>query len=284
MPETFSQFFFREQHRFDAVLFDIDGTLSSAGKALPGAEELLLHLKNGGVPYLLLTNDSSHSRREKSQILQRAGLPVTEDEIISSGDALRGYVSSGAYNGGLFFKCGLVGDPCFAAAAGIEVTTDPGRIIECCGCVIGEGEFNWQPAMEGVFNMLLEHPEYPCVVPNPDSYWPYVSGAGFGFGAGAIARFITGVLAEAGREVKPVFLGKPHRPIYDFAFQELRRSFGMEVRPERLLMVGDSLASDIRGGNLNGMVSALVLTGITGAAMAEQAEAEFRPQLIFSGL
>ena len=59
MPETFTSFFLRcGRERFDAILFDIDGTLSSGVCPLPGARELLLLLEAEHFPYILLTNDS----------------------------------------------------------------------------------------------------------------------------------------------------------------------------------------------------------------------------------
>ena len=49
-------------------------------------------------------------------------------------------------------------------------------------------------------------------------------------------------------------------------------------------MLGDSLASDVRGANRAGFTSALVLTGITTPEMAANADGEFRPGLIFNSI
>jgi ribonucleotide monophosphatase NagD (HAD superfamily) len=49
-------------------------------------------------------------------------------------------------------------------------------------------------------------------------------------------------------------LGKPHRPIFDAACARLAT--------RNVVMVGDQLATDIRGANDAGLVSALVRTGV----------------------
>jgi ribonucleotide monophosphatase NagD (HAD superfamily) len=124
------------------------------------------------------------------------------------------------------------------------------------------------------------------IVANPDSYWPSLRLNGMGIGSGAVARFICQVLADAGKEVKPLYLGKPYPPIYQCVFPFLRRLFPERSfdDPSRLVMVGDSLKSDIAGANTNGITSALVLSGITNLEMVENVFAEEQPKMIFSGV
>ena len=87
-----------------------------------------------------------------------------------------------------------------------------------------------------------------------------------------------------GVEIEPIYLGKPHAAIYEHTLYELERRFGVEPEPECILMLGDSLASDVRGANRAGFTSALVLTGITTPEMAANADGELRPGLIFDSI
>ena len=105
-----------------------------------------------------------------------------------------------------------------------------------------------------------------------------------GIGSGAQARFICTILKEAGVDVEPVYIGKPHPLVYQGIMGELEDRFGRKIVPDRIAMVGDSLASDILGANANGLCSCLVLTGITTPALAESAAEERKPQMIFSGV
>ena len=282
----FSEYFKAHIEDFDAILFDVDGTLASGSAVFPGVKEFLTFLEDINFPYLLLTNDACNSQQQKAAYLAKGGLPVTGKRVLSAGNAFEEWVNSGNYDGRLFFQCGKFGTPSYIEAAGIKFTTDPARINECGGVLCGEGVYDWQPAIEAAFNLLLKHPEYPMIVANPDSYWPSLRLNGMGIGAGAVARFICQVLSDAGKEVKPLYLGKPYSPIYKCVFPFLRSLFPERIfdEPSRLIMVGDSLKSDIAGANANGITSVLVLSGITNLKQAEKAPEEEQPEMIFSGV
>ena len=57
------EFWKAESVRFDAICFDIDGTLVYGPRALPGAVELIELLRRDGTPFLFLTNDGDHTRK-----------------------------------------------------------------------------------------------------------------------------------------------------------------------------------------------------------------------------
>ncbi len=283
--ETFTRYFCRcGREKFDALLFDIDGTLSSGGRPLPGAKEILTMLEEERFPYFLLTNDSCNSHEEKAAILQRGDIPVSKERIYSCGDALKFWKEDTNYQGELLFQCGKLGTPSYADLSGLRVTTNPAELPLCQGVLFGEGSYDWQPALEGIFNFFLTRPDAPMVVVNPDSYWPSCSHSGMGIGSGAQARFVCAVLKDAGIMVDPLYIGKPYSFIYRGIMAELEMRLGKKVLPERIAMVGDSLASDIKGANANGLCSCLVLSGITTPELAAQAAAESRPQMIFSAV
>ena len=277
--------FLTRDGRFRGVFFDIDGTLLTAGKLCPNAAELIGELRQRNFPHYLLTNDANHSREEKSSFLRRAGLPVAPTEIISCGSALRPLVRERAWEGRRFFILGDLGNPCFARAAGLKTSRDLQELDDCFGVIVGEGYYDWHDQMQSAINFFRRHPERPMVVPNPDSYWPGRYD-GFGVGAGGQARFLCQILHEMGVEIHPIYLGKPYRPIYELAREVLTGRFGFAAPPpwSSLMMVGDSLQSDIRGGNALGMFTTLVLTGITGRSEAEAAAPECTPDLILPEL
>ena len=283
--QTFTEFYKQNKNELDAVFFDIDGTLINGQEALPGAAELLNLLQKEECPWFLLTNDSCHSQAEKSRFMQRAGLPVDETNIISSGNVLKWWAEH-YYNGGLFYRFGSLGEPDYAISAGIEVTRESALAQECCGVIMGEGCFDWRQNLETVFNIFLKHPEYPLIVANPDSYWASLRFRGWGIGAGAVTRFICQVLKDAGKNVSPVYLGKPYAPIYNCAFPFLKSQFQQLdfSDPKRIIMLGDSLVSDIAGANANGLSSALVLTGVTSLELLENAPETQIPDMVFTSI
>jgi HAD superfamily hydrolase (TIGR01459 family) len=105
----------------------------------------------------------------------------------------------------------------------------------------------------------------PMICSNPDKV--AVVPGGTGVAPGALAA----LYEEQGGEV--LWIGKPHRPIYDACLALLG---GLE--PAEIVAIGDSLEHDIKGANGAGIASCLVQHGIhaaelrPGAAPAEQEE------------
>ncbi|MFA6291268.1 MAG: HAD-IIA family hydrolase [Victivallales bacterium] len=281
--QTFLKWWGRNSCEFSALLFDIDGTLISGKRAMPGVPALIRQLEDGAFPFFLLTNDGNHSTREKSLLLKKAGLDIKADEIISCGDALKPFARENGLAGQKFFVMGDLGKPSYAEKAGLKVEKRVKNINECSGVIVGEGTYNWQSNISSAMNYFIKYPDRPLIVPNPDSYWPNGPNGELGIGAGGKARFICTILGDYGIRLRPVYLGKPYRAIFDYAFEILKTRFGLPANlpRKRILMLGDSLASDIRGANRFGFTSGLVLTGITNHDHIRKAKPSFKPDHIF---
>ena len=249
--------------QFAALCFDIDGTLVRGGKSLAGARRLIDFLRGGDVPFILMTNDGNHSTEEKRDALRRAGIEVAAAEIVSCGHALGLLARERHLVNRKFFVMGDLGD--FAEQAGLVPLCDLEMIDDCDGVIVGESNYDWESTFNAVINFFIRNPGRLMIAPNPDTYWPD-DRDGICIGAGGKARFIQSVLTEYGLPLEEIiFLGKPYQPIYQLALEQLKSEQGLPaaVNPQRILMVGDSLRSDIRGAINAGFSSALVLTGIT---------------------
>lgn len=260
--ETFGAWFEKHRGGLDALMFDIDGVMVAGGVLVPGSVELIALLRKTGFPFALLTNDGNHSVAEKAGYLNRFGFDFREEEITSCMDGMKGVVETMGMQGKLFFVIGDTGIPCSAAKAGLQVTRDIECLPECAGVIVGEENYDWEPVINAVVNHLLRHPEQPILVPNPDEYYPGRGGTIL-IAAGGVARFIQRVAEVYGVKVSPTYLGKPYQPIFEHSHHAMEGRLGHKVKRERVLMLGDSLASDIRGANNYGYRSGLLLTGIT---------------------
>lgn len=272
---------------FGAIFFDIDGTLISGKQALPGAVRLIEYLRNSQFPFCLLTNDGNHSIDEKVGIMGRRGLNISGDEIVSCGSALAPFAQDNELVGKRFFAMGELGNPDFAELAGMKVTRDTAKISSCHGIIVGEGTYNWQENINAVVNYYIKNKTSKLmIVPNPDSYWPNGPDGEIGIGAGGKARFLCTILREYGIKIKPLYLGKPYNPVYRCALKHLRERFNLSrnITGTKILMLGDSLFSDIRGANRVGFSSGLLLTGITNMSHVKQARKNCQPDLIFKSL
>lgn len=275
----------KENHlKFDAFLFDIDGTLIAGKHPLPGAEEMLTWLRENKFPFFLLTNDGNHSLQEKSRILAKAGLHVEPQEIASCSSALKGYAVENGIMGKKVFVMGDLGKPDYAEEAGLLVTRNIDEIDECACVIVGEGSYDWHKNINAAINTFIRNPQKTMVVPNPDSYWPNGPNGEIGIGAGGKARFIKSILNEMGRDVNIKYLGKPYGAIFEYTFNLLENRFNLQrgLPRENIMMFGDNLQSDILGANNIGCASALMLTGVTNIAQAKKSEGNLKPDYVFS--
>lgn len=100
--------------------------------------------------------------------------------------------------------------------------------------------------------------DIPVLSVNPDRFAPE------GFPPRLVVR--QGSIAQMFKEQQhPVFpLGKPFKPIFETALEQIDRLVGREISREKIVMVGDSPETDVRGAHNSGLDAVLVTkTGVT---------------------
>lgn len=244
--------------RYDVIFFDAFGVLKKSGGVIPGVLEVLAWLRSQASVFVL-TNDASRSPRALGEVYTHAqhGPLVPESHVISSGllakDFLRGRFKSG--------RVAYLGKPASAfyiEAAGLEAVpvSECKSLSDIRALVLLDDEgFDWFRDVNRVVN-LLRTANVPVVVANPDLTYP-VGGDEVALAVGSLAGMIQNVL-------KRTFIrfGKPDSMMFSHAFacaHELRE----HLTKDRVLMVGDTLHTDILGANTFGIDSALVLSGVT---------------------
>jgi ribonucleotide monophosphatase NagD (HAD superfamily) len=114
-------------------------------------------------------------------------------------------------------------------------------------------DYYGQTQQRQVEALLAQHP-LPVLLANPDLVTPGENGA-----LSVVAGYTAAEWVE--RFHCPwVGLGKPFAPLYD----RLRAAFP-DLDPQRCLMVGDTLDTDILGGAAQGFVTCLTLSGACAA-------------------
>ena len=78
--------------RLRALLFDMDGVLYRGRAPLPGAAALLAFLDGAGIPYALVTNNSTHTPRQYTRLLARMGMRVPAARIVTSATSTAAYL------------------------------------------------------------------------------------------------------------------------------------------------------------------------------------------------
>ena len=255
---------------FEAVLLDLDGTLCHEDHALPGAIELVERLRAGGRKYACMTN-STHSPETVVARLHRMGIfGIDAIQVYSAANASADYVLQ-TFAGPRLPRVFNLATQSIQEILEGKVQWAAGENEPCdaviCGCPVNvyATEDRQRTAM------LLVRKGATLVGICADRVYPSPRGLEIGVGA------LTTLLAYAAG-VRPIFCGKPEK----LFFNELCGR--MNVRPERCVLIGDNLESDIAGAKGVGMKTILTLTGVARREEAERLAPTARPDWVIGDL
>lgn len=221
------------------VLLDVDGTLWEAGRQIPGAAETLQALQDAGIAVRLTTNTTRRPRRAIAAALGEVGLFVDPSRILVPASlAARRIAASGRRRTGL-----MVPRACAEDMEGIEIDTEGPDWV-----VMGDlgREFTFD-RLNQAFHWLRGGATLLAL--QRGRSWLNEEG-NLELDAGA---FIAAL--EYAAEVEAELVGKPAKPFFDLALDELG------LQPREVLVVGDDVDNDIGGGRRAGLRTALVQTG-----------------------
>jgi len=249
-------------------LLDMDGTIYLDDNLFDGAEEFLQVIKSRDGRYVFLTNNSSRGVRSYMEKMLRLGIETTEEEFLTSVDALIVYLNLnyGPAAGGK--KIYIMGTSSFKdqmADAGFNITDRLEDDIVML--IIGFDRELTFAKLEDACILLGRGVEY--LATNPD--WVCPTWYGSVPDCGSFAWML-----EKATGRKPKFIGKPEP---DMALLALKK-FGYEV--EQALLIGDRLYTDIACGNNAGVDTAFVLSGE--GTMADLETSQVKPTYIFENI
>ncbi len=243
-----------------AIAFDLDGTIYLQGTPLPGALELLAGLRENGVPYLFVTNNSSVDGAAYASKLEALGLGSDRSRVLTSNDVARSHL----LNLGIKRPYLLATPEVRAeyAQAGImheDDTPDAVLLTFDTSLTFEKLALATRHIASGLPYMAT-HPDVTC--PIPDGFLPDTG------------SFIELFRAATGRS--PEILGKPHSGMSS----EIIRRLG--VPAGQIAFVGDRLTTDIQMAVDAGFVGVLTLTGVT--QVSDLQDSRIRPDLIVTGM
>jgi HAD superfamily hydrolase (TIGR01459 family) len=235
---------------YDALLCDVWGVVHNSIVSFPDATAALAAFRRRGGTVVMITNAPRRSEVVVG-ILDALKVPrESYDAIVSSGDVTRGIIAARA--GQSAFHIGPERD-----LSMFEELDTPLASVERADYVVCSGLYDDNTETPQDYSTLIAKMRergLAMVCANPDIV--VERGEKLVYCAGAIAD----LYAAAGGEV--VYAGKPYRPIYEEAVAMAAARRGRSISPARLLAIGDSIHTDLKGAAAFGIDCLFVTGGI----------------------
>ncbi len=227
---------------YKAFLVDVDGVLLRGETVIPGAIEGVSKLQKMG-RLILLTNNSTRSRGQLAQDMTSLGFAINATDIVTSGFVASEYLNK-YYGSVRVWPLGEEGLATELMISGHDLVSPTEADWVVAGMDRG---LTYQRLTQGL-NALLGGAK--LLATNDDATFPTSTGAQPGAGSVIGAFRGMGFIPQA-------VVGKPSKIAFDIALEVV------SCGPGEVLMIGDSLATDILGSSKAGIDSALLLTGTT---------------------
>ena len=221
-----------------ALLIDLDGVLYVEDEPIPGAVDAVAALRDAGLGLRFVTNTTQRSHGRTLEKLERLGMPVAADELITPAILAVEH-------------CRERGHERVALLMADEVKADFAQLAEADrdvdAVIVGDlGERFDYAVLNRAFRLIVDGAELVALQRN--RYWLRADGLSLDVGP-----FVAAL--EYAANVEAVVVGKPAPAFFLLALSQL----GAE--PAEAAMVGDDIESDIGGAVRAGLRGVLVRTG-----------------------
>jgi len=237
MSDTAS--FFRNKK---VVFLDLDGTVCMGDNLIPGAREFLDYLRDKGIFFYFLSNNSSRSKSDYVKKLSKLGIAADEERILLSTDGVIAFLQEKKIKD--LYVMGTKSMQEMFRGAGFDTESPSPRYV-----VLGfDTELTYEKLkkaslfMQDGVQLLATHPDLVC--PTPEGFIP---------DTGAMLA-----LLEKATGKKPLkIFGKPNQEMV----AHILKKHG--VSPDEVVMIGDRLYTDMELARRIQCDSILVLSGET---------------------
>ncbi len=249
---------------YEGYIFDLDGTIYLGEIVLPGAVDLLARLRRDGRRVAFLSNNPTKSREQYVTKLTKLGIQASLAEVVNTTYVMVEWLRANAPGATVYpvSEQPLI-DELTAAGFSISERADEVDIV----IASFDRTFVYHK-LQVAFDAIRAGAR--LVATNPDRFCPVPGG-----GEPDAAAMIAAIEACTNTRCE-VNVGKPS-PIMARTVSAM-----LQLSPERCLMVGDRLLTDIAMGAEAGMDTALVLTG--DSTRADLPAAPHQPTYILDNL
>ena len=237
-------------YRYDLILSDVWGVIHDGAAIHPAARAALSHFRESNGSVILLSNASRLSVAVTPE-LERLGMPASAyDALITSGDITREFLSKRP--GISIFDIGPGSASTLCEGLDVRFATLTDAEIGITAGAFQQYDVAIDRLLPLLEEMLARNLVMLCA--NPDVITQL----------GEHRVQCSGALAEAYSERggSVLYCGKPHAPIFEQALGLASALRGDPVPRERVLVIGDSLRTDIAGAVAKGFDTLFVASGI----------------------
>jgi len=256
--------------RYKIIFFDAFGVLKNYHGLVPGIEKTFAYIEAQQKEYYIVTNDASRSPQQLAESYHKLGLhAITHDRIISSGMLAKEYLDL-KVSDGIVAYLGTNNSAHYIDSSGLHTlpvsAINYTNIDQVNALVLLDDEgFNWFDDLNKTINILRKR-TIPAIVANTDNTYPLSGNNEVAIAIGGIASMIESIVGK-----RFIRFGKPDSQLFMFAYDLIR--WRLEITKKDILMVGDTLHTDIIGANKFGLDTVLVLSGNT---LPDDAEVRIR--------
>jgi HAD superfamily hydrolase (TIGR01450 family) len=243
---------------YKIIFFDAYGVLKTYKGLIPGIKKTFDWLNEQQKAYYIITNDASRSPELLADSFHEQGLyAITPDKIISSGMLAKEFLDLKVKKG-LVAYLGTENSAHYIEHPGLDTLPlqqmNEDNINDITALVLLDDEgFEWMDGLNKAVN-LLRRRTIPAIIANPDGAYP-MSKRDVSIAIGGLAWMVEKITGK-----KFIRFGKPDSQIFMFAWERIIKQYP-NITKRDILMVGDTLHTDILGGNKFGLDTVLVLTG-----------------------
>ncbi|MFT7433028.1 MAG: glycerol 3-phosphatase-2 [Alphaproteobacteria bacterium] len=236
----------------DLVLLDSYGVLCRGAEVIPQALDAIAYLRAHNIPFCIVSNDTMNGQHSVEAKYKTLGYDFTKQEVITSLDVVTNHLQ-GLDDLSHFAATGLESNLLKDKFPEIQdLNIAGGKIREGVNTLMFHVGKGWTMEMQEALIKSAANIKN-IIIGNPDAGAPdgddFVVTPGF---------YASDFYRKTGFRTKPTLLGKPAAIVFEQALKHIN----YKGKPENVLMVGDSLHTDILGGQLMGFKTLLLESGI----------------------
>jgi HAD superfamily hydrolase (TIGR01459 family) len=239
------------------ILCDVWGVIHNGVSGYPAAADALTRFRERGGRVVLITNAPRPAKQIVEMLARFKIDPASYDEIVTSGEVARVILEKRP--SARIYHLGPDRDrPIYDGLPNSFVEESEADLVSCTG-LFDDTKETPEDYRDQLARLAKRNVPMLCV--NPDRV--VERGGDLIWCAGALADVYEALGGST------VIVGKPHAPVYEMALGRFAKLAGVPVEKSRVLAIGDSAPTDVRGAYDQGLDILFVTSGIHIAEFGE---------------